>query len=836
MNLPLVLDIAIGLIFIYLILSLLASEIQELLATLLQWRAVHLKKSIEVLLTAGEGAAENQVKEFADNLYSNPLIKNINQEAKGWIETSLRSITWGLGSIYRQIRRLITGHSRSTFGGSKHSGPSYINAETFTTTLLETSGIPVLVQKLSELNLEEFIQTNLQAAIAEAQASIHAPSPTTTATEVTTPTALGDAAAPTEFQAVGETETSQVTGPTPETNSNAQALQDQLQAELNELTGQFNTILENFRANKFTLEASLKWIAYRLDRYIERCQEICEPYDQGQAVIKNLQLLRQEIFDSNPIDGAIAIRPVLQSFIRPSLVEIVEAINDKDSPTYQKLLGVIEQKIHGLLPQKLANELVQEIRTVLEKFNVVTQDTALYTDLETLQQNLNTVAKPDVEVAKNRDTTESRIELVNQMLALRDGYINNAENYLADVDFLSELNTLKNIPLNSFKHKLISELDAILESFRDITRGTQLHIRLDTLRQTLDEVINRFERGQIQLLAAINQMVGARDAYIDNASQYIVKAQIPVKSRDKFLRQINALKQEKDFLLGLEERQRGLFYSFDNHVVMMAWLTANSEELGWIIKHNTEIYQQILSLLQDKNIATYTSVVNSIDRLPKPVKDSLAVLARRAQEKSTTIENEVRQLQVEIENWFDRSMERATGVYKRNAKGVAIILGSLIAITANADTFHIVNRLSKNTVLRNAIVESATQATSRAQEAVTVSPTQNELIIVRQQVDEALQSLPIPIGWDLTNLSQQFLENEQPPQAQPQPQQSIASLLSTAFSQKGGLLRFLKTILGWFVSGIAISMGASFWFDLLSKVVNVRNSGKPPAKTQEQKE
>ena len=36
MNLPVVFDIAIGLIFIYLILSLLAAEIQELITTILQ--------------------------------------------------------------------------------------------------------------------------------------------------------------------------------------------------------------------------------------------------------------------------------------------------------------------------------------------------------------------------------------------------------------------------------------------------------------------------------------------------------------------------------------------------------------------------------------------------------------------------------------------------------------------------------------------------------------------------------------------------------------------------------------------------------------------------------
>jgi hypothetical protein len=54
MNLPLVLDVVISLIFIYLVLSLLASELQELIATLLQWRARHLRDSIANLLTGNQ--------------------------------------------------------------------------------------------------------------------------------------------------------------------------------------------------------------------------------------------------------------------------------------------------------------------------------------------------------------------------------------------------------------------------------------------------------------------------------------------------------------------------------------------------------------------------------------------------------------------------------------------------------------------------------------------------------------------------------------------------------------------------------------------------------------
>lgn len=77
MNLSVILDIAIGLIFIYLILSLLASEVQELLSTILQWRAEHLKKSIEILLAGGSKTPEEErAIELANSLYKNPLIRN----------------------------------------------------------------------------------------------------------------------------------------------------------------------------------------------------------------------------------------------------------------------------------------------------------------------------------------------------------------------------------------------------------------------------------------------------------------------------------------------------------------------------------------------------------------------------------------------------------------------------------------------------------------------------------------------------------------------------------------------------------------------------------------
>jgi hypothetical protein len=155
-------------------------------------------------------------------------------------------------------------------------------------------------------------------------------------------------------------------------------------------------------------------------------------------------------------------------------------------------------------------------------------------------------------------------------------------------------------------------------------------------------------------------------------------------------------------------------------------------------------------------------------------------------------------LRKEIENSFDSSMERAGGVYKRNAKGVAIIIGITLAITANADTFHIINRLSKDSLLREIIINQAVKVTPQGS---------NPSDINKIDPNEILKEVELPIGWTSANVQQQ---------------------INVTKYRINGLPVFsvLSMIAGWLVSGIAIAMGAPFWFDLLGKVMNVRNAGK----------
>ncbi len=161
MSLPIVLEIAVGLIFVYLTLSLVASEIQEILSALFQWRAEHLKRSIEQLLagdsvphTKGSPPENNReaARVLADRLYENPLIENLNYEAQGRGASVFRKVLHGLGALYRTIT-----FSRNVFG-DRTSGPSYIPAETFATSLIERLRLKDFQQILTRSRFNTFLE------------------------------------------------------------------------------------------------------------------------------------------------------------------------------------------------------------------------------------------------------------------------------------------------------------------------------------------------------------------------------------------------------------------------------------------------------------------------------------------------------------------------------------------------------------------------------------------------------------------------------------------------------------------------------------------------------
>jgi hypothetical protein len=157
-----------------------------------------------------------------------------------------------------------------------------------------------------------------------------------------------------------------------------------------------------------------------------------------------------------------------------------------------------------------------------------------------------------------------------------------------------------------------------------------------------------------------------------------------------------------------------------------------------------------------------------------------------------------------LQTWFDQHMDRVTGWYKRKVQLITLGVGLALAVAIDADTLSIVNALSKDSALRSAMVAQAqmyaTQNPGPAGNAGTDQSAElgKRLEVVKQRFGES-SSLGVPIGFD-----------RWPP------------------TWPDRMAKGRQGLLGWILTACAISLGAPFWFDMLSKVVSIRASGKTP--------
>jgi len=196
-------------------------------------------------------------------------------------------------------------------------------------------------------------------------------------------------------------------------------------------------------------------------------------------------------------------------------------------------------------------------------------------------------------------------------------------------------------------------------------------------------------------------------------------------------------------------------------------------------------------------------------KIPEPLQKSLYNLAKHSQKKLEAAESQLQIFQIDLENWFDSSMVRAGGVYKRNSRLIAIIIGFVIAVVANADTFHIVNRLAKDQVLRQSVSQSAEKIIEQSKGELTKD--------TQKKLEDTANQINLPIGWNEANRTLGRF-----------PKFEVFSTKSANISETKHYIYLPSwlTILGWIVSAIAISMGSSFWFDLLGKFIDIKNVGK----------
>lgn len=250
-----------------------------------------------------------------------------------------------------------------------------------------------------------------------------------------------------------------------------------------------------------------------------------------------------------------------------------------------------------------------------------------------------------------------------------------------------------------------------------------------------------------------------------------------------------------------------------------------------------------------------------------------------------------------MEKWYDESMDRVTGWYKRYCQAFALILAFFVALGLNADTFEIGKAIYRDHVLRDSLVAMAVQdvkkpieqpssdvkkgsnreerklaetsPTSGTQEpgkgeqgaGIASSPVDSkkplsekgstpnaasqsteheksapekkssssapEKTDLEKKVEQVkkdfmqISSINLPIGWPLT-------KDGWP---------DIPKILGYHKDQEGKVIPALLTpvkLLGILLTALMVSLGSNFWFELLNKLLNIRNAGKKPLTKEEQ--
>jgi hypothetical protein len=213
-----------------------------------------------------------------------------------------------------------------------------------------------------------------------------------------------------------------------------------------------------------------------------------------------------------------------------------------------------------------------------------------------------------------------------------------------------------------------------------------------------------------------------------------------------------------------------------------------------IVQKQSNVQGQNVSTPQP-NTNPLLPLQNAVDKIGNSqVKDALLAII-------DTAEGDIAKVQKGIEDWFDSSMDRISGWYKRHSQTWVLVIGFILVLALNVDSIAVFNNLANDRPLRNAIVAQA--QTSRDAKTDTTTVPFDRL----QSNTNALLKMGLPIGWDKTK---------------------NPSVIPDSVGN------FLLKLLGWLITGLAISLGAPFWFDTLNKIMVVRATVKPKEKSPEE--
>ena len=176
---------------------------------------------------------------------------------------------------------------------------------------------------------------------------------------------------------------------------------------------------------------------------------------------------------------------------------------------------------------------------------------------------------------------------------------------------------------------------------------------------------------------------------------------------------------------------------------------------------------------------------------------------------------DVDDFETNVARWYNDHMDRVSGWYKRHVRWFSLAIGLILVLLFNVNTIRIGESLYSNQAVQGSVVTEAAQASSCKGEQPAACLTD-----LQAEIDQ-FSAFGLPVGWgDL-------------PACATRPCSLLARHGLTNIDKSSGIdnvWAFLLVLLGWVLTIGALTPGARFWFDLLSKLGTLRSTGpKPPA-------
>jgi hypothetical protein len=249
----------------------------------------------------------------------------------------------------------------------------------------------------------------------------------------------------------------------------------------------------------------------------------------------------------------------------------------------------------------------------------------------------------------------------------------------------------------------------------------------------------------------------------------------------------------------------------------------------------------------------------------KAIKISLLILIDQAG-------NDIDKARASIEEWYNDAMERVSGWYKRRVQWMLIGIGLLAAASLNVDTINLARVFWYNETLRGSIAAAAENyfraeptptpaptpvaqrnqvsfaAASKPASSLRPAPTPDSETAAPQQPGGAqnplrkiseirgeINRLGLPIGWvSAPAITDRRYEGLKEAELAERYKQDLEAYRVDPRRLPQDLNDWLLKVLGIFLTALAVSQGAPFWFDLLNRFVTIRSTIKPRQKSIEQ--